>query len=346
MDNLIASKRNITLDCYKGILIILVLIRHVLQYSVADEGGILTNIIWAIQMPGFMLMSGYFAARNIYTIQGISNSILKSIERYLMPFLTWFVLISVFLLGSYDRNVITGLITLINHVDSGLWFLWVIFVLSIIAAICNYFTTTGKKITAKISLSLLSCAVFFGVLLAMVVLTKSIGIFGIKYILYYAVFYGFGWLVRKTESFWKQIWAKCDKVINFICLVVFLAIVFNYDLYRCGDDIISIILRFIAGFAGNVILLCAIRKHESIHTKLKADKIGVYTLEIYATHMYVNNLMMFDAGSNLFTVTGFENFSISLILTVLFTTIIIGIFKSIPITDLLMYGKRQKKDSV
>ncbi len=33
------SKRNITLDCYKGLLIFLVVIRHVLQYSVADEGG-------------------------------------------------------------------------------------------------------------------------------------------------------------------------------------------------------------------------------------------------------------------------------------------------------------------
>ena len=48
--------RNRTLDIYKGILIILVVIRHVLQYSVTDAGGILTNIIWAIQMPGFTLM--------------------------------------------------------------------------------------------------------------------------------------------------------------------------------------------------------------------------------------------------------------------------------------------------
>ena len=50
--------RNLTLDIYKGLLIILVVLRHVLQYSVSDEGGILTNFIWAVQMPGFMLVEG------------------------------------------------------------------------------------------------------------------------------------------------------------------------------------------------------------------------------------------------------------------------------------------------
>lgn len=31
--------RNKTLDIYKGVLIVLVVVRHVLQYSVSDEGG-------------------------------------------------------------------------------------------------------------------------------------------------------------------------------------------------------------------------------------------------------------------------------------------------------------------
>ena len=37
--------RNKTLDKYKSILICLVVIRHALQYSVSDEGMILSNII-------------------------------------------------------------------------------------------------------------------------------------------------------------------------------------------------------------------------------------------------------------------------------------------------------------
>lgn len=41
----IIRPRNRTLDIYKGLLIILVVLRHILQYSVSDEGGILTNFI-------------------------------------------------------------------------------------------------------------------------------------------------------------------------------------------------------------------------------------------------------------------------------------------------------------
>lgn len=37
--NILTKKRNKVLDVYKGILIIFVVLRHVLQYSVVDEGG-------------------------------------------------------------------------------------------------------------------------------------------------------------------------------------------------------------------------------------------------------------------------------------------------------------------
>ena len=67
----------------------------------------------------------------------------------------------------------------------------------------------------------------------------------------------------------------------------------------------------------------------------------MYTLEIYATHMYVNNLM--EMSSGFFTAAGLGNFLASLILTVLFTLIIIAVFKSIPVMNFVFYGKRQKK---
>ena len=45
--------RNSVIDSLRGVLILLVIARHALQFSVEEEGGIFTNIIWAIQMPGF-----------------------------------------------------------------------------------------------------------------------------------------------------------------------------------------------------------------------------------------------------------------------------------------------------
>ena len=335
------KSRNKTLDCYKGLLIVLVVIRHALQNSVADEGGMLTNIIWAIQMPGFMLVSGYFAARRIQR-GGIAESILKSVEHYLLPFLTWRILIDVLIEGGFGRNLIVGIITLFTNVDGGLWFLWTIFVLSIIAAICNYLSTVGKTNFKKIIYCIISCILFFGVLVAIVLFTQSTSILGIKYILYYAVFYGLGWLTRKTENMLKPLWDKYGSIVFFVCLAVSAAIVVNYDLYHCEDDIISIALRCIAGFAGNAVILALVNKFKNFFIKLKMDKIGLYTLEIYCTHMRVHHLMTADNAYNFFTVMGFGNFLISLILTVLFTVIIIAVFKSIPIADYLMYGKRNR----
>lgn len=124
----------------------------------------------------------------------------------------------------------------------------------------------------------------------------------------------------------------------FLCLAVFLAIVFNFDLYHTGDDIVSIVMRVIAGFAGNAVLLAVCEKYVDTLVKAKLDKLGMYTLEIYATHMCVINLM--EMGQGFFTAAGFGNFICSLILTVVFTIIIIATFKAIPAADFVFYGKK------
>lgn len=62
------GKRNRIIDSYKGVLIALVVLGHVLEYSVSDwDNNIFQNFIWAVQMPGFMLVAGYFSFRKIST---------------------------------------------------------------------------------------------------------------------------------------------------------------------------------------------------------------------------------------------------------------------------------------
>ena len=72
------------------------------------------------------------------------------------------------------------------------------------------------------------------------------------------------------------------------------------------------------------------------------DNIGLCTLEIYTTHMYVNGLMSAGNTSGFFTATGFANFIVSLILTITFTVILTTIIKSIPFTNFLLYGKMKR----
>ncbi len=127
----------------------------------------------------------------------------------------------------------------------------------------------------------------------------------------------------------------------FLCLTVFLAIVFNFDLYHTDDGIMSIAMRCVAGFTGNAVLLAIAERYTEILRCVKLDKLGMYTLEIYATHVCVVNLM--KMGQGFFMMEGFVNFICSLILTVVFTVVIIATFKAIPATDFIFYGKNGKR---
>ena len=302
-----------------------------LQYSVSDEGGILTNIIWAVQMPGFMMISGYFVAKRS---TDLGTGIKKSAIHYLMPFLSWYVLISVLLLG--DKNFGKGLNALIHHVDVGMWFLWVIFVLSIIATFCNAALTKKSAIHF-----LLSIIIGFGILGGIVVATRDINFLGVKFILYYSIFYGFGWLLKWTKKYWKPIWPRIKNWLYIISVIIFAAIVYNVDLYHIEDNVTGIALRCTAGFAGCFLIYAVVERYSRALQKAKIAAIGRYTLEIYVTHMYVNGLFTKSNGNIFWTAAGFGNFTVSLICTVAFTAIIIAVIKSVPAANFVLYGKQK-----
>ena len=102
-------------------------------------------------------------------------------------------------------------------------------------------------------------------------------------------------------------------------------------------------LRCITGFAGNLVLYNTVERFQEILSKIKFPWIGKYTLEIYATHMLVNNLFTVSNKNIFWSTEGFVNFTVSLICTCVFTVIIISVFKSIPLANFLMYGKRDEK---
>ena len=322
------------MDLYKGLLIILVIIRHVLQYSVGDEGGILTNYIWAVQMPGFMIVAGYFSFRSIGTVKELGRRLLLSVQHYALPFFSWFLIVDLVILGKWNSNPSKALHTLMYNVDGGLWFLWVVFVLSIITSFANISLSIGKIRVLK--------AGFVGAVCYLILLAigyfKGLDFLGIKYILYYSIFYLFGWFIRWNEGLIKKIYAKYGNVIDAVCLLVFLYIIFKYDLYHSSDDVFYIALRCIAGFAGNMILFKLCLVYAQVLCKAKLEIIGAYTLEIYASHMYVNHLL--EKGDSFFTMAGLCNFIGSFFITTLFTIIIIVVFKSIKVSNFLFYGKK------
>ena len=290
-------------------------------------------------MPGFMFISGYFAVKDINSLGDVRKRILYSVQHYALPFLSWFFLIDVFLLGTYNRNIIIAVNSIVEHIDRGMWFLWVIFVLSCFATVCNYICTKEKMKVVKM---IVNTGICVSVLLLFVG-KYGINWGGIKFILYYSVFYGAGWLTRRGLNIYEREFVRYWTRIVGIAVVIFAGIVFNYDLYHCEDDFVGITMRCFAGFTGIVILMWIAYTYRTFWEKIKMDRLGLYTLEVYTTHMWVNRLMEKGNKSEFFTPAGFVNFTISLFLTVGFTLILIAILKSIPLTDFLLYGKKNKR---
>ncbi len=323
-------KRNIVLDIYKGMLIILVISRHVLQFSTSDEGGLLSNIIWGVQMPGFIILSGYLSFRKLESLRSVRERITNCFIHYAIPFFSWFVIVSVLLLGNYNRNIISAFKDLMFHADAGLWFLWTIFVLSCVVSCCNYILTKTKIIFSVLFWTL--CVLF----LYLVSRLLGRGFLGINFIVHYSVYYILGWLLRYSEAKWKMLWDRIKEYLVFISLAIFVGIALNIDIIHDGN----IIVRYIAGITGNVVLLWVCNKYRESLMRCKLNVIGTYTLEIYATHVVFVRLMSGNVLSSLYSVSGFFCALVSFLLVCGLTFISIVVLRSNSLTNLIFYGKK------
>lgn len=89
------------------------------------------------------------------------------------------------------------------RVDSGLWFICVVFVLSLIMGLCNLIRGKTNDFVKQLVIVAVTVDVCYGVLLVLAKLT-SINFLGIKFVLYYGLFYGLGWFIRWTQIFWER----------------------------------------------------------------------------------------------------------------------------------------------
>lgn len=335
--------RNKTLDNYKFILISLVVIRHVLQTSTSDSGGVISNLIWAIQMPGFMVLSGYFAVKEVPTIRDAFRNIAIKMSRYLLPFISWYTLVNILLLNRVG-NIRSAYSALLYNVDIGLWFLWVLFVLGVISTICDYILTKTKKIVSSVLKICLLGVICVGMLLA-IAYRFSLSFLGIKYILYYAIYYAIGYILGKEKNGIKKYLngnSIVKDIIYLCCAVIFMTIIFKFDLFKSEDTVLSIFIRLTAALSGCIWLYNIIVKFTSLFIQIHASDLGKYTIEVYCVHVFVCSLMKVDSGYSLYSINGSLNALIALIFTIGLTTIIIIAIKSIKILNFVMFGKQEK----
>jgi len=140
-----------SIDVLRGVAIALVVIGHSIQMLVPDfDANVFFRFIYSFHMPLFFFISGLVSAR------GLDKPLIEQLHtkfgRLVIPFVCWFLVsqaVSAFR-GS-SQPLLSALSKLVFQVDGGLWFLWVLFVVTMVAAVLVRVRMLPKVLTLVIA---------------------------------------------------------------------------------------------------------------------------------------------------------------------------------------------------
>lgn len=337
--------RNANVDRIRGLAMLLVVLGHTMTGStVGSESSFLFNIVWSIQMPLFMLISGYVTrySRTVTSITALINVLKKRTISYLLPWCTWTYLVRGVILG--EKNYF-DFKWLLWHMDTGYWFLVSIWTISIIFAISSLL---AEKLIAHDSPSRKTVGVAFFYLLGMIVLLtigKKVGLsfLCIKLTVYYMPFFFLGYLFGKLQDkIFGWPWGKkAVELIVVVSLGIWLFFLNRVQLYSIGDDSIGILIRMVASASG-CCAVCGLMckdKSENVYNGGVLDWFGVHSLEVYTSHYLVLNLIPTGSAPEFLSVKGFALIASNYLLTLILVWALAVVLNRNSMLKKLLLGK-------
>ena len=273
---------------------LLVVLGHTMTgCTTGSEDSFVFNVIWSLQMPLFILISGYVTrySRPIDNGVGLLKFIARKSLAYLVPWLVWSLVVRGVLFGQTSFLNISWLLW---HMDSGYWFLATIWTISMVFGVCAYLSDViakGSKIKSVVLLLVLY--VFCMALLFGIGALVGFSFFAIKLTLYYMPFYFAGHLYGQFRDsvISRDSGKTVIRFITVVCLFAWLFVLLRFNLYRLNDSGFSIVLRAVTSLAG-CILVCSVGKELFLVCRLNWLKgvfqwCGVHSLEIYLVHYFL-----------------------------------------------------------
>ena len=138
--------RNQFVDIMRGIAMLLVVLGHTMTGCTVDsQQSLLFNIVWSLQMPLFILISGYVTKYSctIWNVKGLFKYIKRRTVAYMLPWFVWSFLIRGIVFG---QKGFLDIKSLIWNMDSGYWFLATIWSISMIFGVASYVAELVGKI--------------------------------------------------------------------------------------------------------------------------------------------------------------------------------------------------------
>lgn len=344
------GNREEMIDFVKGVLISLVVVGHILQKVISPHNFInnsFFNIIYTFHMPLFMFISGYLT--KVISDENYLNLIIKKIIHLVVPFVFWFSIGYIFSDFRNDMRYIDALRRLFAKPDSGLWFLWILFLNNMFFML----NTKIQKFISKLSkVRFLQEFSFVIVLICILFLERYMDI-GLRMCFMYYIYFYLGYLFKKYKLINKLITKK--KLIFVVCLgYLLIAIFWRKNGIPIFDNILIAIVEdytklnplrvviyvnyfynLIIPFLGIITVINLLKiVYENFKGRVLVSAIsnlGLYTMEIYILHTYFINYYI---NENIIL-----NSILSFIISILVPICISRIVSYSKILSALLFGK-------
>lgn len=335
--------RNNTVDIIRGFAMLLVVLGHTMSGCTADfQDSFLFQVIWTLQMPLFIIISGYVTRYSRPLLNGgaLWSFVKKRSLAYLFPWAIWTFLIRGLVFGETGNYNIKFLLW---HMDCGYWFLITIWTISMIfglSDLLSYKIAIDKKFM-KIFLHLALCGVGM-VALAAIGYVLGLSFFSIKLTLYYLPIYLIGYLYGQLQDtlMAKSYSKTLVNVTIAVCLGLWLAIINRYDFFGGADTPVMIIFRFFTSIIGCTAIIGLFSGIFNGGGNYALQWVGKHSLEVYLSHYLLLNLFHMEQMPVLMSLNGITLMTVNFLTTVGQTSLLIIIVQHNPVLNYLLYAKR------
>ena len=318
------------LDYIRGIAMLMVVMGHVLLFSLKIEHTALIGIIGICEMPLFFVVSGYLThkEREENFKRMLSRLLIRS-RTLLVPLVVW----------SIVQNICDGTVSysLSDIYRGGYWFFLALWW-------CDVLNMFSAYLSKKFRLGMLGDALLYGFVYAVILLgrIKNIdlgGVLPVQSVQYYFPFFVMGLLMRKYQFLNGMVLNKYSYAVGMLLLII--GWYFSF--------IESFVIWFVAALGAVVVVWMACRE---INSDLKVARIlsivGMNTLPIYAIHYLFIGVLPNTLHEMVYISNGFFFQLVVSFVYAVFAIILCLLVDRIlslnPITRMLFWGESKKRE--
>ena len=341
------KKRNRKLDILRGFAASVVVLGHVLALYAEHENNLLFNMIFSIQMPLFMLLSGFAVvySKPVQTADELASHIKKRVLTLLLPWFVWSTI--AYFVFARGVDVVAYIQAAAFHMESAFWFLFSLFFIDTIF-VASSFASAQLKPKAEWRRKIYIIAGCIVGTFALLLIGSQVGItfLGIKYTAYYIPYYLLGWLVGTfVESTHFHTFRKYFlNILLLILLIVYSALIMSFNVYTMQDTLVNIIIRMCISGCGCIFLLGLVYILDE-PTEARLEKVfrlpSKYSLELYVVQYFVLHFLSTE-GFSVSTVTGFVHCMAYFVIVYALCGAIISIINVNPLAAAFFFGKMPK----